>query len=240
VGVVVVEPTKRLRGRLQGSVRGSLASSTRKFVRGLLAGSSRGRRFIFTRYARTNHWRGAHSVSGPGSSLGQTAVLRAELPGLFRRHGIRSLVDVPCGDGHWFGQVDHGLDHYVGVDIVAELVRDRADGAPGSEEFLCRDILSDPLPTADAIMCRDLLVHLSERQIFVALRNMKSSGSRLLLTTHFPTRQNRDIATGGWRPLNLEASPFGFPPPIDAIVEGIPAPFEDKTLAVWRFEDLEL
>lgn len=206
----------------------------------LVTQSSFGRRLLFRRYTRRNRWGDAQSLSGPGSNLEQTAVLRAELPGLLRRHGIRSLVDAPCGDGHWFDHVDHGLDRYVGVDIVPELVRQRALASPG-DEFLCCDVVSDPLPRADAILSRDFLVHLSERQVLQALRNMKASGARLLVTTHFPTKPNHDIATGRWRPVNLEAPPYDFPPPLDQIVEGALAPpYDDKVLAVWAFADLEL
>ena len=203
--------------------------------------TSSGRRKLFTRYASDNHWRDPKSVSGPGSNLEQTGVLRAELPGLLLRHGVTSLLDVPCGDGYWFQHVDHELDSYIGVDIVPELVKLRNEKAVSGERFLCLDVVSDALPAADAVMCRDLLVHLSERQVMAALRNMRASGARLLLATHFPGRVNRDIATGDWRPINLEAAPYGFPAPIDQIAEtDTETPYSDKTLSVWRFADLPL
>ncbi len=203
--------------------------------------TSGGRRKLFASYASTNHWRDPESVSGPGSNLEQTGVLRAELPELLRRHGITTLLDVPCGDGYWFQHVAHELETYIGVDIVPELVKRRNENAGPGERFLCADVVSDALPSADAVLCRDLLVHLSARQVMAALRNMRASGARLLLTTHFPERLNHDIATGNWRPINLEAAPYGFPAPIDRIVEtDTEVPYSDKTLSVWRFADLPL
>ena len=207
----------------------------------LLTGSSRGRRKLFSDYASNNHWRDPESVSGPGSNLAQTGVLRSELPGLLRRHHIASLLDVPCGDGHWFQHVDLQLSNYVGIDIVPELVRHRQESAQPGQQFICADVVSDPLPRADAILCRDLLVHFSARQAQEALRNMRASGATFLLATHFPGRDNRDIATGDWRPINLEAAPYGFPAPLDTIAEtDTEAPYSDKTLSLWRFDDLPL
>jgi len=52
---------------------------------------------------------------------------------------------------------------------------------------------------------------------------------------------NLEIETGGWRPLNMERPPFGFPAPLRAIDEkclhtgGI---YADKRLALWRLADI--
>jgi len=46
------------------------------------------------------------------------------------------------------------------------------------------------------------------------LRNIRRSGSAYLLVTTFPDRkENVDIITGNWRPLNMEKPPFNFPRP---------------------------
>ena len=43
---------------------------------------------------------------------------------------------------------------------------------------------------------------------------MARSGIPYLLTTTFPgAAANEEIVTGDWRVLNLEAPPFGLPPP---------------------------
>ena len=63
----------------------------------------------------------------------------------------------------------------------------------------------------------------------------------LLATTFVEHRINLDIETGGWRPLNMERPPFGFPAPLRAIDEkclhtgGI---YADKRLALWRLADI--
>jgi hypothetical protein len=52
---------------------------------------------------------------------------------------------------------------------------------------------------------------------------------------------NAEIRTGGWRPLNLQAAPFGFPPPewsIDERCEADEGRYRDKRLGVWRLAAL--
>src|SRR5437762_14003755 len=52
---------------------------------------------IFSRIYRDDIWRDGESLSGWGSTLEQTEILRSELPGLLSRLGVKSLLDAPCG-----------------------------------------------------------------------------------------------------------------------------------------------
>ena len=64
--------------------------------RGSFAGLNLAQRF--RRIHETNLWGAPVSASGLGSEIDATAVLRAELPQLFERLAITSLLDEPCGD----------------------------------------------------------------------------------------------------------------------------------------------
>jgi hypothetical protein len=219
------------------------------FFRWLVQRSLQGERAametLFTEFFWRNHWGGAESVSGRGSSLEMTAEIRARLPMLVADLGVRSLLDAPCGDFHWLGQVDLRLERYIGVDVVPELIRRNWErhGAAG-REFRVADITRDPLPEVDLILCRDCLGHLTFEQIRAVLRNFRRSGARwLLVTTFTEPRPNREIATGDWRTLNFALPPFGFPPPQRVVTEkctengGI---YWDKSLGLWRLADLPL
>jgi hypothetical protein len=96
------------------------------------------------------------------------------------------------------------------------------------------------LPSVDLIFCRDCLVRLSFANIRSAIANIKASGLTYLLTTTYPGRQNSDIATGEWRPINLQAKPFGFPPPLVLINEQcvVTPGYRDKSMGLWRIADL--
>lgn len=188
---------------------------------------------------------GDESLSGPGSCLAQTAELRERLPLLFEDLQIRTLLDAPCGDFNWMKEMRLCLDQYVGADILRDIVAEnqRRYGGP-RRRFVTIDVTSEPLPSADCILCRDCLVHLSFAEARSTLRNFKLSGARYLLTTTFTGRQRNDDTSGGvWRPLNLRASPFDFPEPLRMVNERCSearGAYSDKSLALWRLDDLSL
>lgn len=192
---------------------------------------------------RTNFWSGPESHSGQGSSLDQTVRLREALPELVERHGVRTLLDLPCGDCHWISRVSLPGVSYTGGDLLAEIVEgNRTRFAGSGRRFLQLDLTSSPLPETDLLLCRDALVHLSFTDIRAALRNLRASPVRCLLTTTFPAESaNQDITTGDWRPLNLERAPFNFPAPVELLNEGCTEGdglFADKSLGLWRVADL--
>jgi SAM-dependent methyltransferase len=209
-------------------------------VRGLKARSAEE---IFTDiYYREYCRRGYESASGTGSDLAQTRQIVAALPLLFADHGVRSILDIPCGDFHWMRSVDLRGISYVGADIVRDLIAQNQQYATGDMTFQRMNLLEDPLPKVDLVFCRDCLVHFSVEDVFKALHNIAASGSRLLLTTTFPGRpRNAAIATGEWQPLNLAEDPFRLPPPVTLIAEGcteVDGQYADKSLGLWKVSEL--
>src|SRR5215216_1462982 len=194
---------------------------------------------LFSNVYRHNLWLDAESVSGPGSRLGETAQIRRELPLLLKTLQARSLLDAPCGDFHWMQHVELGIEEYIGADIVRDLIgRHQQEFGNHGRKFIAIDITADELPQVDVILCRDCLSHLSYEDAFKALRNFKMSGSRYLLTTTYTRREiNVDIATGGWRPLDLQLQPFNFPAPLQVLVENCSegnGQLADKSLGLWE------
>lgn len=195
---------------------------------------------VFAEIVTENKWGGTESVSGPGSSLEQTAAIREALPKVLAGLAAKSLLDLPCGDHHWMSAVDLSGVEYIGADIVGELI-DRNRAAHPGRRFERLDLLADELPRADVVLVRDCLVHLPFADVLRALRAIVASGSEWLLTTTFPGRVNHDIALGEWRPLDLTAAPFGLPAPTRLINEGCTEQagrFADKSLGLWRVADL--
>ena len=198
----------------------------------------------FERIVRTNLWGAATSVSGLGSEDAATAAIREALPGLLRRRQARSLLDAPCGDTTWIMEYVQGLD-YIGVDIVPSLIAANTDRAARGEiagRFVLADITRDDLPSADAILCRDCLVHLSFANIDRAVAQLRASGAEWVLTTTFPEWDvNSDCEDGDWRALNLQRAPFDWPAPMEVINERCgegDGGWRDKSLALWRLADL--
>lgn len=198
---------------------------------------------IFTKIYQQNTWGNPESVSGPGSTLARTAGFLDELVALLTALSTRVLLDAPCGDFHWAAPMAGAVEQYIGLDVVpALIVRLQQGNRHANCRFICSDLTRDALPPADVILCRDGLVHLSFRDIAGALTNFQRSGARYLLTTTFIDRKaNRDIPTGAWRPLNLQAPPFHFPPPVALVDERCSqwgGQYRGKRLALWAVATL--
>jgi SAM-dependent methyltransferase len=195
----------------------------------------------FQRIHDTNLWGAAESISGLGSELDATAVLRAELPDLLRRLGARTLLDAPCGDGGWIASADLGV-RVTGVDVVPDLIAALQSGGDPARDYLLADITCDPLPRADAVLCRDCLVHFSFANIARAVENFRRCQATWLITTTFPEWQtNIDCEDGDWRALNFERAPFAWRAPHELLNENcmeVGGGWRDKSLGVWRLSDI--
>lgn len=197
------------------------------------------RRHVFERIYEKNLWGDPESASGGGSGTSATDTIRRELPAILQRHGIRSLLDAPCGDFHWMKHIAGELEHYHGVDIVRDLV-ERNTRLYGTERirFACADITSDRLPAADAVLCRDCFIHLPTRLIRAALANFRASGIRyLLLTTDRDVETYHDIPIGSFRRVNFTRPPFSFPEPLCVVNESANG---DRQLALWELSSVNV
>lgn len=194
---------------------------------------SQSRREVFDHIYHTHKW-GGDSRSGKGSGMERTFRVRSALPALLAELDIASILDVPCGDHGWVATLDLGGRPYLGCDIVAALIERNRRCYP-DRDFAVLDICEDPLPDADLVLCRDLLVHLSFADIRQALPNLLRVQGRYLLCTTFPgIRRNRDAVTGKHRRLNLCLPPFSWPAPSRLIEEGSEAgPVHGKQLGLW-------
>src|SRR5438105_2189536 len=199
----------------------------------------------FERIYSTNLWSDPSTRSGTGSSLDSTRVVRRDLPRALRQLDSRVLLDAPCGDFIWMQHVDLSGIEYIGGDIVPSIVTDDQN-LYGNEtrRFIEVDLTRDELPDADVLLCRDCLVHLSYANIRAVLANIARSKVRYILMTSFPGRgDNKDIEDGDWRPLDFEAAPFFFPPPVLTILEECEeeeGSYADKSLVAWRVADIPL
>lgn len=196
----------------------------------------------FTFIHDTNFWSGNDSISGGGSDLQHTQILIQELGNLIKEKQFKSILDIPCGDFVWMQYVDLKGVNYIGGDIVDDLIANTNENFKerSNVRFQVLDLLSDSLPTADVLLVRDCLVHLSNKDIIKALRNIQNSECTYLLSTTFPNHEtNKDIVTGDWRVLNLERPPFNFPKPHALLNEGFKHDqYHDKSLGLWKISEL--
>lgn len=192
----------------------------------------------FTRIYSQNLWGDTESASGTGSNLAHTANVRARLPDLMRQHGVKTVFDAPCGDFHWMRDVVAQTDvRYVGGDIVKPLIEKLSREATSERvSFIHVDLTRDSFPSADLMICRDCLFHLSYRDCLAVLRGFLSAGIPLLLTTTHELRkgaENRDIATGDFRPMDLLRPPYGFPAEVLARIDDWVPPDPPRFMCLW-------
>lgn len=142
-------------------------------------------------------------------------------------------------------QIELPVEKYIGGDIVSHLITKNEETYGNSQrEFRIIDLTKDPLPKTDLILCRDCFVHLYFQDIESAIKNIKRSSAKYLLTTSFTNCEiNEDIVTGDWRVLNLEEPPFSFQKPLlmldEKCTEGNGA-FGNKVLALWKIEEIQI
>lgn len=159
--------------------------------------------------------------------MANTIAVRAWLPALVKELGIAVLLDAPCGDCNWIKTVNLGCT-YIGVDNDQRNL-EIAHGL----DVRCLDIVTDKLPLADMLLCRDCLQHLPNKMVRAFLENFVSSGIAWLVATTYRAETNTDITMpGGFHPVNLCKSPFNLPAPRQVIDDG------GHDLALWHRDDL--
>lgn len=200
----------------------------------------KGREKLFTDFYKINQWSNKESASGPGSTIEYTENIRTEIPKLLKQFNINYILDAPCGDFNWFSRISDSLKiNYVGGDIVEPIITNNIQQFSNNlTKFVQLDVTKDKLPNADLWLCRDCLIHFSDKDIFSTLQNFFGSEiDYLLTTTYTESKTNKNIPTGSHRFLNLELPPFNFCNPIlyiDDWIEGHPI----KRIGLWKREDL--
>lgn len=201
----------------------------------------RSTRRAFRQIYELNLWGATETVSGEGSTLTSSAALRQLLPSLFVELEISSILDAGCGDCNWINGVDLSRVSYIGVDVVEPLIkRNIVFFSAQNCSFLMADITKDLLPRSDLVLCRDCLIHLSNRQVAKALENLKGTGASYLLATTYPrVDTNPDTWPGSFRPLNLQAAPFNLPAPLRVFSES-KRNRDGAVIGLWKFADLRI
>lgn len=141
-------------------------------------------------YAK-NAWGGATGTLYSGSgSRGRPAEGYVSLVADFiGKHNIRRVLDLGCGDFFIGRQIADACAHYIGVDVVPSVIEQlRAKHGSSRIEFQCLDITHDLLPAADVCLIRQVLQHLSNKQIAAILRRLNQF-KYVIITEHFPNPQ---------------------------------------------------
>ena len=191
---------------------------------------------VFDRIYRANEWAGEETRSGPGSHLAPTRPVAEALLELVGELGIRTVLDVGCGEGWWQPE----LPGYVGLDVSPEAIR-RARELHPERAYMLRPP-DAPIPQADLVITRDAMQHLSLPEGARLLALIRESGSRYLLASTYVGGQNVSIRDGEFYSPDLTAPPFGMPAPLRLIPDGYdygtgePGRDPAKHLGLWALD----
>lgn len=175
------------------------------------------------------------SISGFGSTLDATCLIRPALERFLGDLQIRTIFDAPCGDYNWMRHVAFA-GTYIGGDIVRSVVASLNEEFRGSPQFVNFDITKDQFPEADAWLCRACMQHLSDAEIIQALDNFRRSRVKIALLSNSRLASNYDIKSGGSRMVDLTKAPFDLPRPRWTLPDNPCG--ESRHVGVWYREDL--
>lgn len=121
-----------------------------------------------------NGWRMGQpfTACGNGSTLENTANVRAWLPDIAARYGIVSINDAGAGDMAWWPHIQWRTT----------VVYHPYDLIPRRDHVQQIDITTEKMREADAILCRMVLNHLDRERVTMALDLFKGSAEYLIAT----------------------------------------------------------
>jgi 2-polyprenyl-3-methyl-5-hydroxy-6-metoxy-1,4-benzoquinol methylase len=159
----------------------------------------------------TSHW---GKNSGGGSDSYFTIEYRCFLDKFIAMNGVRSIVDIGCGDWQFSRFLNLDGVRYSGFDVVPSVVeRNRHSYGSRDVEFSIMPSRLEDVPPADLLIMKDVLQHLPNDAIFDFSEKVFPRFTHCLLTNSYQklnSRQNIDITYGNFRCLDLTSPPFSF------------------------------
>jgi SAM-dependent methyltransferase len=160
--------------------------------------------------------------SGPGSNPEFAAPYAEAVRRFAEDKGVKTIVDLGCGDFRVGRRIARPPFRYVGVDVVDVVVDyNTKHYAAENIEFLRRDICLDPLPGGDLCLVREVFQHLCNDQILAALKQMRAYRWCLVTDRHSgledPSNPNVDHPQGAEgrtslaSALRFDRAPFNRP-----------------------------
>jgi len=169
---------------------------------------------VFTNIYKYGGWglnEEGEGFSGNGSTLPNSAYYMVFLKQFIKANNIKSVVDAGCGDWTFSKEMDWSGVNYLGVDTVKSVIEKNIQKYETDKiHFQHLDMLIYELPAADLLICKDVLMHLSNRDIISFLKSTKKFKHCLFTNNAGYENENRDINRGEFRPLDLTGAPFYF------------------------------
>lgn len=124
---------------------------------------------------------------------------------------IKTIVDIGCGDLNVGKHLFNKCDKYIGVDIVKSVIQSNKEKYQNinSIEFYNLNACNEDLPYGDVYIVREVLQHLSNKEIQSFLQNINDNFKFLIVVEHYPDnliQVNIDKPTGPDIRLNRKSA----------------------------------
>jgi hypothetical protein len=169
---------------------------------------------IFGNIYKTKLWNcGDPSIplSGPGSSLEIANKCASLLSEFIYNNNCKSVLDLGCGDLNWISKTNFFNDSnikYMGIDVVETLIASHSENYP-NKIFLAEDItVFKEFDSVDIIIIRDVLFHLTNREILSIFDNIKHKFKYLLVTSCTNNENTDNFDKWRFTEKNLNIEPF--------------------------------
>ena len=171
-------------------------------------------KIIFENIYSKKIWNNGDSMiplSGPGSSLENSANCSNLLNQFIYMDKCLSVLDLGCGDLTWICKTNFFNDKnisYTGVDIVTNIIESHSIKYP-NHTFMCKDLVSfKDMNFASIVIIRDVIFHLKNIEILTIFENIKNKFNFILITS-CNNNINTDIFDKwNFSEKNLHIAPF--------------------------------
>lgn len=163
---------------------------------------------VFSKIYKESLW---GDGSGAGSKIENVTEYVAVLQEYINKPEVKTVIDIGCGDWQFSKFLDLSSVSYLGLDVVESIIEYNTNLYSSSNvKFLNCDITTYDIPKVDLIICKDILQHLCNKDVYIIVKKIIEFSKFSLVTNDFiPTQVlNKDIKNGDYRPLDLRLNPF--------------------------------
>lgn len=197
----------------------------------LLKQNAQNLNILFDTVYETNMW-GNGSGSGSKEELLHGYVMFVQ--DFLRKHEIRTIADVGCGDWQFSKNIDWGGASYTGYDVASVVINaNNARYAKENVHFVHYNGDFAQIQSADLLICKDVLQHLPNAKIhdFIAIL---PKFRYALIANDISERVNADILPTQYRALDLRQPPFNLVLEVVHLIKRMP---REPNIAVMLYDN---
>lgn len=193
---------------------------------------------IFTRIYKQKKWRHRKCpLSGSGSTLRNTKMVRNLLDEFIKTNSLKSITDLGCGDLTWITSTNFfnepSID-YTGVDVVDMLIEGHIARVEG-KKFISIDLVDyTNMPYTNLVILRDVIFHLSIVDIQTIFNNIKGRFDYILITNCRNTENTDNFNKYQYSMRNIHIEPFNIN---NRFIHSIQEKFIERDVYIYRHDD---